>query len=100
MYITVYKQGGAVATEIITVSDARQNFLKIVKELEKIQNHYIITRGGRPSAVLINFDEYFRFMATFDILSDKELMAGVVKGVREKEEGNIFSFEDVFGETF
>ncbi len=88
------------ATEIITVSEARKNFLKLVKELEAIQNHYIITRGGRPSAVLINFDEYFTLMATFDILSDKEVMMGVVKGLKEKEEGNVFSFEDVFGETF
>lgn len=87
------------ATEIITVSEARKNLLKIVKELEKVQNHYIITRGGKPSAILINFDEYFRLMATFDILSDKELMMGVIKGLRQKEEGNIFSFEDVFGEA-
>ena len=87
------------ATEIITVSEARKSFLKIVKELEKIQNHYIITRGGRPSAVLINFDEYFSLMATFDILSDKELMTGVVRGLKDKEEGNVFPFEDVFGET-
>ena len=88
------------ATEIITVSEARKNFLKIVKELEGVQNHYIITRGGRPSAVLINFDEYFSLMATFDILSDKELVMGVVKGLREKGEGNVFPFEDVFGGTF
>ncbi|MDL1976024.1 MAG: type II toxin-antitoxin system Phd/YefM family antitoxin [Deltaproteobacteria bacterium] len=100
MYTTVYKKEGLLAAEIITVSEARKNFLKIVKELEKIRNHYIVTRGGRPSAVLMNYDEYFSLMATLDILSDKELMAGVAKGLTEKREGNLFPFEDVLGEPY
>ncbi|MBT9447908.1 MAG: type II toxin-antitoxin system prevent-host-death family antitoxin [Desulfobacterales bacterium] len=99
MYYNVQK-GGAVAAEIITVSEARKNFLKIVKELEKIRNHYIVTRGGRPSAVLMNYDEYFSLMATLDILSDKELMTGVARGLTEKREGNLFPFEDVLGEPY
>nr|HID58723.1 type II toxin-antitoxin system Phd/YefM family antitoxin [Desulfobacterales bacterium] len=86
--------------EIITVSETRKNLLKIIKELEQVETRYIITRGGKPSAVLMSFDEYFRLIATLDILCEQDLVKGISDGLKDLEAGRVFSFEDVFGEPF
>ncbi len=39
------------------------------------RGHVVITRGGRPAAVVLSVDEYECLEETIDIVSDDQLMA-------------------------
>ena len=59
----------------------------------------MVTKNGRPAAVLVTVQEYARLKETLDVLSDTALMNQIVESqvfYRAGKKG--LSFEDVFGE--
>ena len=84
------------ATQVIPVSELRSKLLHLIGELEKVHDHYIITKRGSPAAALISYDEYKSLVATLDILSDKFLVKDIRNGLKCAEEGAIYSFKEVF----
>lgn len=86
-------------TQIITASKLRSQILKLVKELDKAPDQYIITHNGEPAATLISYDEYRSLLATLDVVNDPELVKGIRESVNDKKHGRVHSFDDVFGES-
>jgi prevent-host-death family protein len=63
------------------------------------EEEIVVTRKGRPAAVLVNFSEYERLKATLDVLSDPTLMRQVWRGRRFFTAGSKGrSIDEVFGE--
>jgi antitoxin YefM len=61
----------------------------------------VVTKNGRPAAILINIDEYARLKETLDVLSDPVLMKQISRSQAFYKTGKKgLSFEDVFGEPF
>ena len=63
------------------------------------EEEIVVTRNGRPAAMIVNYDEYRRQRDTLDILSDP----GMMKQIRQSRRfyanhSKGLSFEDVFGE--
>jgi PHD/YefM family antitoxin component YafN of YafNO toxin-antitoxin module len=59
----------------------------------------VVTKNGRPAAVLVNVQEYVCLKETLDVLSDPALMNQIVESrsfYRTGKKG--LSFEDIFGE--
>ena len=59
----------------------------------------MVTKNGRPAAVLVNVHEYARLKETLEVLSDPALMKQISESrafYRTGKKG--LSFEDVFGE--
>lgn len=83
----------------ITLSSAKANLPKIVKGVQKREEEVILTRNGRPAAVLMNYDEFQRLQATLDVLNDRPLMKQIRSSQSyylRKKKGQ--SFEEVFEE--
>jgi antitoxin YefM len=85
-------------TQIITVSKLRSQLLKLVKELDKSPDQYIITQNGEPAATLISYDEYRSLLATLDVITDPELVKSIRESRNDKRHRRVHSFDDVFGE--
>ena len=67
--------------------------------MEEREEEIVVTRKGKPAAVLVNYAEYERLQETLDILSDPSLMQQIRRSQRFYAEGGKgLSFEDVFGE--
>jgi prevent-host-death family protein len=49
--------------KIIGVTELQRNFRNVLDEVAEQQASYILTRGSRPEAVLISYDQYRRFVA-------------------------------------
>ena len=67
--------------------------------VEDREEEIVVTRKGKPAAVLVNHAEYERLKETVDVLSDPELMRQIRASRRffgASQRG--LSFEDVFGE--
>jgi len=82
----------------MSVSDLRSKVLKVVQNLEKVPERYIITREGKAAAVLLGYDEFKSLMATIDVILDPELRDGIKEGLSDKKAGRVKTFEEVFGE--
>ncbi len=86
------------ATELFSVSELRANLLKLIKKLRKVPERYIITWNGKPSAVMLSYEEFKSISATLDVILDKELVKGIDDGLKDKKAGRIKSFEEIFEE--
>jgi len=59
----------------------------------------VVTRNGKPAAVLLNYAEYERLKETLDVLTDSHLMRQVRRSKKFYARGaRGLSFQDVFGE--
>ncbi|MCB4756802.1 MAG: type II toxin-antitoxin system Phd/YefM family antitoxin [Elusimicrobia bacterium] len=75
---------------ITAISDARAHLPEIVSLLSKKKRlRYIITRGGRPSAVIISPEE----LETLEVLSDKKLMLSLLRAEEDERAGRIVRYE-------
>jgi|SRR5437667_9041058 len=83
----------------LPISEVKARLPELVTGVEDREEEVVVTRNGRPAAVLVNFAEYERLKETLDVLSDPEMM----RQIRESEQffakgGAGLSFEEVFGE--
>jgi len=83
----------------LSLSDVKTHLPSLVAEIEGREEEVVVTRNGRPAAVLVNFDEFARLKATLDVLGDRYLMQQIRKSRQffgKRRRGK--SFEDVFAD--
>ena len=85
-------------TRVLTVSEAKTHLSRLVAGLEKEEGELVITRNGRPAAVLVSADEYDSWRETRDIRRNPALMNEIKQGLSQLTKGQRFTFEEVFGE--
>lgn len=82
----------------LPISEAKA-CLPDVAGVQEREEEFIVTRNGRPAAVLINVAGYERLKETIDVLSDAELVRQIRRSRRFYAKGSKgLTFEDVFGE--
>ena len=82
----------------LPLSEAKARLSQLVADLEVNEEELIITRNGRPAAVLISADEFASWQETREIKRDPALMREIKRGLKQLEKGQRFTFEEVFGE--
>ncbi|MER3424018.1 MAG: type II toxin-antitoxin system prevent-host-death family antitoxin [Nitrospiraceae bacterium] len=85
-------------TRTIPVSEARQTLPALVNRLRKVMDRIIITRKGKPEAVLIGVEEYESWIETLELVSKRETKTGIRKGPADLKARRTHSFEQIFGE--
>jgi prevent-host-death family protein len=80
-------------SNIIPVSDLRQDTAKLLKQLRKSKDPLIITQRGRATAVIIGLDAYEKSE------HEKELLRLLAKGEREIEAGQGYDLDTVLAEA-
>ncbi len=85
-------------TQIISASECRKRLPTLIGEVEKVHDHYVITRRGEPAAALISYEEFRSLIATLDVMADPALVKDIHGGLKCAEEESFYSFEEVFEE--
>ena len=83
---------------ILALSEAKARLSQLVTDLEKEGEELVITRNGRPAAVLLSADEFESWQETREIARNRPLMREIKQGLKSLEKGHRFTFEEVFGE--
>jgi prevent-host-death family protein len=83
---------------ILSLSEAKARLSELVADCERDEEELVITRNGRPAAVLMSADEYEGWRETREILRNRALIKEIRQGLQELEKGQSFSFDEVFGE--
>ncbi len=84
----------------LPISEVKTHLPELLTGVEEREEEVVVTRKGRPAAVLVNFDEYERLKATVDILSDADMMRQIRKSRRHFAAGGKgVAFDEVFDEA-
>jgi prevent-host-death family protein len=64
------------------ISEVKTRLPELVRGVEEREDEIVVTRNGKPAAVLINYDEYERLKETLDVLSDPVSMRQIAQSKR------------------
>jgi prevent-host-death family protein len=85
--------------KILPISEVKARLPELVTGVEEREEEVIVTRNGRPAAMLVSYAEYERLKETLDVLSDPDLMRQIRESEAHFRSGKkSLSFEEVFGE--
>lgn len=85
LYAVVYTVSVA---KTVGVRDLRAALAELLDEVADRREHVVVTRHGRPAAVLIPVDEYDALEETAEILSDTDTLAAIAAGLADIEKGD------------
>ena len=78
---------------MIAIAEAEANLARVVEDVVKRNYWFVITRGGKPAAILIKPDEGWK--ATIEIMSDPEFYADIRKGIKDLNAGKGVVYTDL-----
>lgn len=83
----------------LPISEVKARLPELVTGVAEREEEIVVTRNGKPAAVLVSYAEFERLKETLDVLSDSDLMRQVQESRAFYASGKKgLSFEDVFGE--
>lgn len=83
----------------LPISEVKARLPELVTGVEEREEEIVVTRKGKPAAVLVNYGEYERLRETIDVLSDADLMKQIRRSRRFYAGGGKgLSVEDAFRE--
>ena len=83
----------------LPISEVKARLPELVTGVQEREEEIVVTRKGKPAAVIVNYDEYERLKQTIEVLSDPDLMRQIRQNQTYYEAGGKgLSFEEVFGE--
>ena len=82
-------------THTITLKELRPDLPKVVAEIDKKWERYIVTKHGKPSVVMLSVEDYESLMETLDILADPNAVKGLKQGEEDLRKGRTHSWQEV-----
>ncbi len=83
----------------LPISEVKARLPELVTGVEEREEEVVVTRNGKPAAVLVSYAEFERLKETLDVLSDPGVMRQIERSRSFYASGQKgLSFEDVFGE--
>jgi antitoxin YefM len=80
---------------VFSLSHIKAHLSDVVDSVEKEHERVLLTRNGRPAAVLISPDDLAALEDTLDLLSDPTAMQEIREAQHDVREGRIVGGEDL-----
>lgn len=77
------------------IAEARKNLSGMVKRANDNLEEFVISKDGKPQAVLMSHEEFESWKETLEIMSDPQLMKDIAQGEKDIKEGNVVSLDDL-----
>lgn len=82
-------------SNVISVSDARNNLPNLVARVKKNMDRVIITVHGQPAATLLSAEELESLEETAEILSIPGSLKSIKKGMEQIKKGQFVKLSDL-----
>ena len=83
--------------ETLSLSEAKMRLSELIERVHSTDTEVVITKNGRPAAVLISPDEFEGWKETIAIKSDADLMDEIKKGISVlKKKSRVYTLEELF----
>ena len=88
----LYTRGMA---RIVPFTEARARLTELLDDVEARHEHLVITRKGRPAAVVVSPEEWDAIEETLGVLQDEETLADLRESEKDVQAGRLFSLDEV-----
>ena len=85
-------------TKTLSLKEARNQFSDIVDRAGRLSERVVVTKNGRPEAVVMGADEFESWVETLELLSKPKAVKSLKRGLKEAKAGKFRSFKAAFGE--
>lgn len=82
-------------SETLPLANVKSKFSEMVDRVEHTHGRIIVTRNGRPAAVLISPEELESLEDTFELLSDPEAMKQLDESRRAYDTGHFMTGDEL-----
>ena len=84
--------------KILSVSEAKMKLSGLIDTVNATDEEIVITKNGRPAAVLVSPEEFESLKETLAVRSDLTLMAEIKRGLRalKTEKAKMLTLEELF----
>jgi len=80
----------------LSLSEVKMKLSELIENVHSTDEEIVITKNGRPSAVLVSPDEFESWKETVDIKSDIDLMNEIKKGLLTlKTKSKLYTLEEL-----
>ncbi len=85
----------------ISVSEAKMKLSALVEAVRETDEEVVITKNGRPVAVLVSPDEFESWRETMKVRFDADLMEEIKKGLSSMKKGkaSLYMLEELLPES-
>jgi len=83
---------------MIGVKEVHQKLPKLLRDAES-GKQIVVSRRGKPVAVVIGAKEYNSIMATLEEMADPTAMRALKEAQEDAKAGRIYTYEEVFGHS-
>jgi len=85
----------------LSLSEVKMKLSELVDAVNATDDVVVITKHGRPAAVLVSPDEYESWHETESIRFDADLMGEIKAGLKSLREGQakLYTLEELFEDT-
>jgi antitoxin YefM len=82
----------------LSVSEAKMKLSGLIDTVNATDEEVMITKNGRPAAVLVSPEEFESLKETIAVRSDSSLMKEIKKGLRalKAKKAKMFTLEELF----
>jgi antitoxin YefM len=84
-----------VMAEYHSLAHTKAHLSELVDLVESVDEHVVITRRGKPAALLISVDEYEGLMETLDIMATPGALEEIRQAEAEIDAGNFYTAEQI-----
>jgi len=80
---------------IVPFTEARARLTEFLDEVETRHEHLVITRKGRPVAVVVSPAEWDAIEETLEVLQDERTMSDLRESEKDVAAGRLFGLDEV-----
>ncbi len=81
----------------LSLSEVKMKLSELVEKVYSTDEEVVITKNGRPSAVLVSPDEFESWKETLEIISDRDMMDEIKQGLAAlKRKTRLYTLEELF----
>lgn len=83
----------------LPLSEAKSQLSSLVEQVRALDEQVVITRNGRPAAVLVSAEEFARWKETIEVRGDAALMKEILAGLRalKSTKARLYTLEELLG---
>jgi antitoxin YefM len=80
----------------LSLSEVKMKLSELVERVHSTDEEVVITKNGRPAAVLVSPEEFESWKETIEILSSRDLMDEIRRGLAALRKGSkIYTLEEL-----
>jgi prevent-host-death family protein len=82
-----------------SVTETRNTFLPLINRVEGELYRFMVTKHGKPVAVVLSYEEYSRMVETLRLIEDRELTRDIKQGTAEMKQADMIELTDAGDEV-